>query len=260
MKVDIRMGFLDNLTKNPSLIALAALGIGLFIFRDKISSFFSGISGGAETVSNLGETGNILSSNLLGNLTGIQDIFKGISDFEFPTFELPSFELPTFELPTLGENVVGTGDITETPAAIGRASDRGRIVDVIKSFVPEMAILENLNVQSEIEGQQFQGGGVSFIGGVVRETPITGESTLGFITDKLGISASEAASIRGELQGFTPDEETFLTQKSFFANEFGGGVEVFRARESLPQTSGGFEGLTPEEIALRLTGGTITNF
>jgi len=42
------MGFLDSLSKNPSAIALAALGIGLFIFRDKISGFFSDITGGAE--------------------------------------------------------------------------------------------------------------------------------------------------------------------------------------------------------------------
>ena len=69
----IIMGILDSLTKNPSLIALAALGIGLFVFRDKISGFFSDITGGAQTLSTLG-------GNLTSNLPGIQDITSGITE------------------------------------------------------------------------------------------------------------------------------------------------------------------------------------
>lgn len=57
------------------------------------------------------------------------------------------------------------------------------------------------NVQTGIKGKTFQGGGTDFIGGTVRETPITKNSTLSFIIDKLGVSASKAASIRTDLRG-----------------------------------------------------------
>jgi len=98
------MGILDNLTKNPSLLGLAALGIGLFIFRDKISGFFSDITGGAQGTAQIAETGGILARNLQSNLTGtplpedpifgeqgfFAKISQGISDFKFPSFEFPS--------------------------------------------------------------------------------------------------------------------------------------------------------------------------
>jgi len=44
----------------------------------------------------------------------------------------------------------------------------------------------------------FTGGGPSFQGGSINETPITCNSTLGFIIDKLGVTASQAADIRAQ--------------------------------------------------------------
>jgi len=107
--------------------------------------------------------------------------------------------------------------------------------------------------------QVFEGGGVSFIGGSIFETPITADSTLSFIIDKLGVSASRAASIRAELRGFTEEEALFLAPKVITpegvvfdaAGGGGGGVNVSNEQ---------FAGLTPQEIALRLTGGNISNF
>jgi len=237
------MGILGDLVKNPSFLLIAGVGVALLVFRDKISNFLQGAIGGAETVSNLGQTGNILSENLLGNLTGLQDIAKGITDFKFPEITLPSFEFPKIELPSFVfpdlSNLfppIPSTDFTETAQNIARA-DRSR--DVFTT----QPIAENFNVQTDIEGNVFGGGGVSFIGGTVRETPITAQSTLGFIIDRLGVSASRAASIRAELRGFTPEEESFLGIGS-----------------NPPATSGGFQGLTPQEIALRLTGGIISNF
>ena len=81
-----------GLSSKLGLGGVAVIGIVAFIFRDKISEFLSGISGGAQTVSNLGQTGNILSENLLGNLTGLQDVLKGITEFKLPSFELPKFD------------------------------------------------------------------------------------------------------------------------------------------------------------------------
>lgn len=61
--------------------------------------------------------------------------------------------------------------------------------------------LENNNVQTGLDdGQQFKGGGESFIGGTVRKIPISATSTLGFIIDELGVSASEASDIRSRLK------------------------------------------------------------
>jgi len=95
------MGILSNLAKNPSLIALAALGIGLFIFRDRISGFFSDITGGIKGAKEIGETVSVLNENLLGNLKGIQDILSGdiFKDFKFPEFTLPEFKFPEFKFP-----------------------------------------------------------------------------------------------------------------------------------------------------------------
>jgi len=107
--------------------------------------------------------------------------------------------------------------------------------------------------------QQFTGGGPSFIGGSIFETPITAQSTLSFIIDKLGVSASRAASIRAELRGFTEEEALFLAPKVItpFGTVFdaagggGGGVNVSDQQ---------FAGLTPQQIVLQLTGGNISNF
>jgi len=123
------MGILDNLTKNPSLLALAALGIGLFIFRDKISGFFSDITGGAAGTASIAETGGILAKNLTSNLTltplpedpifGEQGIFAKLSE-SISNFKLPSFEFPSF--PTASAEPEGTGgDFTDTGMAEARA-------------------------------------------------------------------------------------------------------------------------------------------
>jgi len=162
------MGILNTLSKNPTLIAFGALAIGLFIFRDKISGFFSDITGGAETAAEIGETVGVLNENLLGNLKGIQDILSGdiFKDFKFP--ELPTIELPTFDFSNLfggffGGNGGGNGqdmptdpsDFTETGMAAARArqepkvlqddissmfditNPQGLIGDIAKAIVPE---------------------------------------------------------------------------------------------------------------------------
>ncbi len=251
------MGILDSLTKNPSLIALAALGIGLFIFRDKISQFVSGATGGAETVSNLGQTGSILSGNLLGNLTGLQDIFKGVSDFKFPEIKFPEIKFPDFEFPSINLDVfqpIGTSDITETPAAVGRASDRGRNVFTQTTEEAQREI-ENFNVQTGLDtGQQFQGGGLSFIGGSVSEIPIE-RLSLGQIIERFNVSASKAADIRARARDDFNDFD--------FGTNTGSGIGSIIPPEvqNVGQTSNPtFAGLTPMQIAQLLTGGNISNF
>jgi len=127
------MGILDSISKNPSFLALAALGIGLFIFRDRISGFFSDITGGAEGAASIAETGGLLARNLQSNLTQtplpedplfgtsgfFTNIAKGISEFKFPSFEFPSIS----GFGNGRQEVEGTnGDFTD----VGMAQARGR--------------------------------------------------------------------------------------------------------------------------------------
>jgi len=258
---------------------LAAIGITLFIFRDKISEFFSNISGGVEGAQEIGETVGILNENLQGNLTGIQDILSGkiFENFEFPTIPNPfeNFEFPTIPNPfELGEGFTGltdflklgieareeSTDFTSTPQNEARA-DRGidplpnfpvSINDLVNRFSNPKQPIENFNVQTDIEGNTFQGGGVSFQGGTVTETPVRFLS-LGQIIDRFDVSASKAASLRAEAIGFSPQEQAFLNQ--------GSEISPLGDFASTPQVSDqSFQGLTPQEIALRLTGGRISNF
>jgi len=100
--------------------------------------------------------------------------------------------------------------------------------------------------------QQFAGGGISFQGGSIFETPIQNLS-LSQIIDKFMVTASQAANIKAIASGFTPEEEVFLQG----SQDVGGFFTGFNPPAvSDPQ----FQGLTPQQIALQLTGGNISNF
>jgi len=244
------MGTFDFLTKNPSLIALAALGIGLFIFRDKISGFFSDVTGGTQAAATLG-------SNFNSNLQGIQDITTGISefianplgDFEFPTFELPSFELPSFEFPTFqlpdfGSIIGGSGDITETPAAIGRASDRGRIIPVPEP-IPIFTTGDQGSVFVAPVDEFGIGGGPSFIGG----TTTFGDNIVDSLSEVLALfpslTASQARDALEQNQGLTASQFR-LTEPDV--------LNLTEPDQTFNNSSGGFSGLTPQQIFSLISG------
>jgi len=316
------MGILNTLSKNPTLIGLGALAVGLFIFRDRISDFFSNISGGAEGAAAIGETVGILNENFQGFLTGIQDLASGktfedfefptlenpFKDFEFPKFEFPEFkfEFPKFELP----DIFGTlpeADPTQPDLSIGLAGgiqERRRAQEEAAA----LAAIPDRDIQDDIEGltpaqsfafiergviptgfqvvngvlvmesispaiqptfapspvksflidepiQQFQGGGISFQGGSIFETPIENLS-LSQIIDKFMVTASQAANIKAIAADDFGDFD--------FGTNTGQGIgsvtpfipDIQQTNVSDPQ----FEGLTAEQIVLRLTGGNIQNF
>jgi len=254
---------------------LAALGILAVIFRKDITNFFSSLSGGAagiKSVTDLGERATEGLNLQLDNLdqffkdsetninqfnlekdqffkdsqTNLDNFFQGGQDFFSNIFKGISETVTDPFIPKEEST-----DITETPAAIGRASDRDRIIPrTIEDFRNQQ------NVQTDIEGNQFSGGGVSFIGGSVTETPIQFLS-LGQIIDRFNVTASQAADIRarsdGSLEGFD------------FGTNTGRAIDLLTRAIGLPSTAGQtsnaeFEGLTPTQIALRLTGGNISNF
>jgi len=105
--------------------------------------------------------------------------------------------------------------------------------------------------------QQFGGGGPSFIGGQVFQTPIQNLS-LSQIIDRFGVTASQAANIRAIAADDFGDFD--------FGTNTGGGIGSIIPSISSLLPSGGavsdplFSGLSAEEIALRLTGGNISNF
>jgi len=111
------------------------------------------------------------------------------------------------------------------------------------------------NVQTDIEGNTFGGGGISFIGGTVTETPIRFLS-LGQIIDRFNVSASRAADIRA--QALIGTDQDVIGDFDFGTNTFND--QGIPELQNIGQTSGGFEGKTAEEIALILTGGNISNF
>jgi len=270
------MGILDSISKNPSFLALAALGIGLFIFRDKISGFFSDITGGAQGTAQIAETGGILARNLQSNLTAtplagdplfgesgfFTNIAESISNFKLPTFEFPSF--PSFPTTTTEPS-----DFTDVGMA-GARGERGGELARTPPLPPEFRDLEGLPTRAEASDfgvtaapsiaetiiAPFMGGGVSFEGGTIFATDPTVqgfEDPLSFITEQQGITASQAANQLAIAQGFTSEEQAFLSQGQEISPL---GDLASQSQVSDPQ----FQGLTPEQIFLQLVGGNISNF
>jgi len=266
------MGILDSLTKNPGLLALGALAIGLFIFRDKISGFFSDITGGAQGTAQIAETGGILARNFQSNLTAtplpgdplfgesgfFTNIAESISNFQFPS--LPSFEFPTFELPSF-PSIFGEQPATEPTdfTDVGMAAARARQQPTTPEIITQDFGVTAAPSIAETIIAPFTGGGVSFEGGTIFETPIENLS-LSQIIDKFMVTASQAADIKAQAIGFTPQEESFLNQPSTVFDPITGnalaGGQITDPAVSDPQ----FQGLTPEQIFLQLVGGNISNF
>lgn len=264
--------FLGGITNNPGSIAIL-LGLGaLILFRKDIRETFSGIS---KSFGNIGKVDIKLPDisfpsipqfvpNIFGKVdptvtTPIPSVITGkIFDPRMGEVPLEAAEvravipeligLPDRGFIETGPEPIGAKSVQDLLNRIARRDAAIAPEEQVEPRMDEMAAM--VNIPSQIQGQQFFGGGPSFIGGTVFETPITGESSLGFIIDKLGVSASRAASIRAEARGFSPEEEAFLNQPGTI-----GGMEG-----QIFGNAPGFEGLTPEEISLRLTGGVISNF
>jgi len=234
-------------------LGVVALGVGLFIFRDKIADFFSG-----------GLTG--LGKAVNEGFAGIGESFSG---FQFPSISLPEITFPDFNIfaqqqPPLTQaqqfdfsGLVGgvSPEPTGQPADIFR--DAARFAqDFPETFIPK--VLEQdfgVTIAPSLLDQivkPFTGGGISFESGSIFETPIANLS-LSQIIDKFMVTASQAASIKAEAIGFTPEEQAFLNQGQEISPL---GVLASQPAVSDPQ----FAGLTLEQIALKLTGGNISNF
>jgi len=283
--------FLGGVFNNPgALIGLIAIG-GLFIFRDKISDFFQ------KGFENFGKIDigfpeikfpefpeiNFPAFPDFSNIfQGLQDQLSSIagqtvdginipadttinpdgtvSSSTGPTFSLSDFErqeaLNQLELNRLRSqlenalfDIPASEDISgaEFTKAINEAEFRARQED------QQIQAVINPGVQTGLDtGQQFFGGGPSFQGGSVTEIPIS-RLSLGQIIDRFNVTASQAADIRAraldDFGGFD------------FGTNTGSGIGSVGVIDPIGNVSGGeFQGLTAQEIALRLTGGNISNF
>jgi len=244
-------GFFNNPGALAAVAIVTAILAALVIFRNDIRGF-------------------------LGQEIQLPDITLpsiNLPSFELPSFELPSFELPSFELPSINlpsfelpsfEDIFGVplpeiGDVDFTDVgqagARGERGGAGEQVPVLPIPQPVFNELFDIPISpgllDDVIGP-FEGGGPSFEGGFIFETPIENLS-LSQIIEMFNVTASQAADILAQAQGFTPEQEAFLTQ---------GPVDVggFVAGGPPAVSDPAFEGLTPEEISLMLTGGPISNF
>jgi len=221
--------------------------------------------------------------NLTNPLAGVGDALGGIS--------LPS-------LPSIGNPIEDIGNAirvaTGTGATIGEITDRPVPTELIPTEAERISgnqsILEGLfgpdpnnapglfqptfgrgftgleedrpPVQptlplSEPSFQQAPGG--SFIGGAIFDTPIENLS-LSQIIDKFNVTASQAANIQAQAQNNFPIDFDFGTNTG---SGIGGVSPIPDINTQLPGgnvSNSEFAGLSPTEIAQRLTGGIISNF
>lgn len=257
-------GLFGFVSKNPTIIGLGILAVTLFIFRDRIANFVSGgITGAGQAIGGVG--------------AGIGEFFGGLELPKLPEITLPSlpFEVPQPILPEIELPPVSAGIPFIDPLGQGLGGFFGIITDIISNIfepiipkaqpevvgmeglpiVPEIPIAPPIAVAPSIAEQviaPFTGGGISFEGGFIFETPIQNLS-LSQIIDRFMVTASQAANIRAIAEGFTPEEQAFLSQGPVDVGEFiaGGPAAV---------SDPAFVGLTPQQIIDRILGGPITRF
>jgi len=291
--------FLGGILNNP-FVAILLLGIGaLLIFREPILRGFTSIGEGFGKIELPDITLPTINLPEIKFPEFPEITFPEFPEFKFPEFKFPDFfgggdelEQPLkmvedtglLEDPTVckcGSSIVqdAFGNVNQTCKAcptdtalpsqdpalnvpVLPAGMLGGIFGGITQFLgltPAQAFAveeKDVSVQSFLPDQptqQFEGGGVSFIGGSIFETPIENLSLNQIINMGLASTASEAANLKAIAQGFTKEEEEFLQG----SGDIGGFFTGFNPPAVSDQQ---FAGLTPQQIALQLTGGNISNF
>jgi len=252
-------GFLNNPGAIAAVGIVTAILAALVIFRNDIRRFFGGFELPEITLPTINlPTINLPSFELPSfELPSFELPSFELPSFELPSFELPSFELPSFELPSFELPMIGDVDFTGSGQAGARGARGGGggvgpiMAEPQPFFPPDFDIPISPGLLDDVVGP-FMGGGPSFEGGFIFQTPIENLS-LSQIIDMFNVTASQAADILAQARGFTPEEEAFLSQGPI---DVGGFVSGGPPSVSDPA----FQGLTPEEIANLLTGGPISQF
>jgi len=220
-------------------------------FLKLINDFNLSISGNIPKPTKMVEdTGLLPAGTCKCGSTITQDAFGNVNQTckicDMVDTSLPSQD-PALNVPTNGDFVGGIGggllDFLGLTPAQQFALDKG--------LSPEQ---EAQIIIPPVDISGF-GGGPSFIGG----TTTLGSNIVDTLTEVLqafpNLSASQAANLLESNQGLTQTEFSMISPFNPSISSAGGDPE-----QIINQASGGFSGLTPEQIAFILTGGNIQNF
>jgi len=288
--------FLGGLANNPAIVIIALVLGGLFIFKDRISEAFASV--GSSIGAGIGDielppivlpTINLPEINFpefpaLPDFSGLfqqqQDFFSNlINQFNFAVS--PDIPKPTKMVEDTGLDPLATcecgasivqdafGNVNVTckecaapvgmnPALALEPSDAELFASQDTGLTPAQLFAQQKGGFIVPQTNPFGiGGGISFIGG---QTTF-GDS--GNIVDTLSevlsifpnLTASQAADALAQNVGLTKNE--FAQVDPDIVNISSAG---FDPDQIILNASGGFSGLTPQQIALILTGGNIQNF
>jgi len=226
-------------------------------FQEQQSNFLQGITdlfkGGAipQPQKMVEDTGLLSQEDVLKCQCGssiVQDAFGNVNevcktcavtDTALPSLD-PALNVPQLELPPFAgslEFLIGSGQIGGSPPP------------------PQPLLEQEAEIIIPAVDISGLGGGPSFIGG----TTTLGSNIVDTLTEVLqafpNLSASQAANLLSENQGLTQTEFSMISPFAPSISSAGGDPE-----QIVNQASGGFSGLTPEQIAFILTGGNIQNF
>jgi len=193
----------------------------------------------------IGGTGEALPIDPSG---GIFDFFGNIFGALIPTAQEPETAAAEPEVLTPAGGGGGISVMDQLRTLLERF-DPNRSIQFTPAILPEI-----------IDPASFQGGGPSFEGGFIAATPIENLS-LNQIIERFNVSASQAADIRARARGDFGDFDFGTNLGLGFGGvfqdpSFSVGFPSPFTNVSDPQ----FQGLSPEQIALQLTGGPISNF
>jgi len=291
--------FLGGLANNPAIVIIALVLGGLFIFKDRISEAFASFGESIGNVDiqlpditlpditlpditipdfpdfsglfqqqqdfftnlinqfNFGLTPDIPKPTKMVEDTGLlpdpsicqcgstitQDAFGNVQQLCKPCQETDT-SLPSQD-PSL--NVPDTGDLG---GLFG-----GGLLDFLGLTPAQGFALEKQGIDINQFNNFGIGGGPSFMGG----TTTFGNNIVDTLSEVLNIfpnlTASQAADALAENQGLTANQ--FALVDPDIINISSAGVDP---DQIILNASGGFSGLTPEQIAFILTGGNIQNF
>jgi len=212
--------FIGGIFNNPGVVILGGLAIALLIFNKPITQAFA-------------DLGKSISSGI----GGINIELPEFPEFKFPEFKFPEFKFPDITFPDITfpsfdfGNIFGQG--TEIDIALSEGATPSDIADIIgidpndpnqdpTKFLPPIPEEGDPLFVGPVQPTPpfmlpdtppisvpftppvelppgFLGGGVSFEGGTIFETPIENLS-LSQIIDKFMVTASQAADILAQAQ------------------------------------------------------------
>jgi len=268
--------FLGGFFNNPGLVAIAGIGIALFIFRKPIQEAFANFG------TSIGNLGNITLPEIKLPEIKLPDItlpgLPTLPDITFPPIfgsnpilpnPPPEFFPPV--IPT-DEEIVAPGDISNCECGgvlqnqfgvnfvvcnqctgpfqgpIQPPLIPGNIEDTFGNLPPQDGI--------DVGPESPFGGGPSFEGGKTT----FGDNLIDSLSEVLNIfgnlTASQASNLLADNPGLSGNE--FAQIDPFGSSSISS--EGIDPDQIFNNSSGDFSGLTPEQIANILTGGNINNF